>query len=95
MIRGELDRTMLERMVAPLEHMLRNAIDHGIEDAGGRIAAGKSPTGRIILTLGREGSDVLILSNWFSFTSLIGKHVFASLGDLSAPQSPCMSHELT
>jgi len=59
-VEGELDRTMLERMVAPLEHMLRNAVDHGIEDAEQRIKAGKSPTGRIVLSLGREGGDVLI-----------------------------------
>ena len=38
---GEMDRTVLERIVAPLEHMLRNAVDHGIESADARLAAGK------------------------------------------------------
>jgi chemosensory pili system protein ChpA (sensor histidine kinase/response regulator) len=59
-VQGELDRTMLERMVAPLEHMLRNACDHGIELPEKRLAAGKSKQGRIVLSLGREGSDILI-----------------------------------
>ena len=61
---GELDRTLMERVVAPLEHMLRNAVDHGIEDAAGRAAAGKNPTGRVSLELNREGGEiVLILSD--------------------------------
>ena len=59
-VEGELDRTVLERMVAPLEHMLRNAVDHGIEMPDERIAAGKNPNGRILLTLGREGGDVIL-----------------------------------
>ena len=59
-IEGELDRTVLERMVAPLEHMLRNAVDHGIELPDERISAGKNANGRILLTLGREGGDVII-----------------------------------
>ncbi len=59
-IEGELDRNVLERMVPPFEHMLRNAVDHGIESPDDRVAAGKSETGRIVLTLGREGSNVVI-----------------------------------
>ena len=59
-VEGELDRTVLERMVAPLEHMLRNAVDHGIELPDARAAAGKPATGRIILSLGREGGDVML-----------------------------------
>lgn len=59
-VEGELDRTVLERMVAPLEHMLRNAVDHGIESPEGRAAAGKPATGRIVLSLGREGGDVML-----------------------------------
>lgn len=57
---GELDRNLLERMVPPLEHMLRNAIDHGIETAGMRRNFGKPGTGRIDLRLSREGGDVVI-----------------------------------
>ncbi len=59
-VEGELDRTVLERMVAPLEHMLRNAVDHGIETPDDRAAAGKPVTGRIILSLAREGGDVML-----------------------------------
>jgi len=59
-IEGELDRSMLERMVPPLEHMLRNAVDHGIELPEKRMEAGKAETGRIVLTLGREGGDVIL-----------------------------------
>lgn len=59
-VEGELDRTVLERMVAPLEHMLRNAVDHGIETSRERTAAGKSEAGRIVLTVGREGGDVIL-----------------------------------
>ncbi|RYY77099.1 MAG: response regulator [Gammaproteobacteria bacterium] len=59
-VEGELDRTVLERMVAPLEHMLRNAVDHGIESPEARSAAGKPVEGRIVLSLGREGGDVML-----------------------------------
>ncbi|MGH1374164.1 MAG: Hpt domain-containing protein [Cellvibrionaceae bacterium] len=59
-VEGELDRTVLERMVAPLEHMLRNAVDHGIESPEERLAAGKPESGRIVLTLTREGGDVML-----------------------------------
>ncbi|OZG75153.1 hybrid sensor histidine kinase/response regulator [Hahella sp. CCB-MM4] len=58
---GELDRTVLERMIAPLEHMLRNAVDHGVEMPDVRAAAGKSETGRIELSIGREGGDVVLI----------------------------------
>ena len=57
---GEMDRTVLERIVAPLEHMLRNAVDHGIETADVRRAAGKPEQGTIRLGLGREGGDVVL-----------------------------------
>ena len=58
---GELDRTLMERIVAPLEHMLRNGVDHGIEDPAGRRAAGKDETGRITLELTREGGEVVMI----------------------------------
>jgi chemosensory pili system protein ChpA (sensor histidine kinase/response regulator) len=57
---GELDRQVLERMLAPFEHMLRNAIVHGIELPEARRAAGKDETGVIDVTLKREGSEVVI-----------------------------------
>jgi chemosensory pili system protein ChpA (sensor histidine kinase/response regulator) len=57
---GELDRQVLERMLAPFEHMLRNAIVHGIELPAERVAAGKAETGSIDVALKREGSEVVI-----------------------------------
>ncbi|GAB2890494.1 Hpt domain-containing protein [Microbulbifer echini] len=59
-VEGELDRSMLERMVAPLEHMLRNAVDHGIEMPDERLTAGKAERGRIDVALAREGSEVVL-----------------------------------
>lgn len=59
-IEGELDRSVLERMVAPLEHMLRNAVDHGIESAKEREKAGKAALGNVTLGLSREGGEVII-----------------------------------
>ena len=57
---GELDRQVLERMLQPLEHILRNAVVHGIEDESARKAAGKSETGDICIALKREGSEMMI-----------------------------------
>jgi len=57
---GELDRQVLERMLPPFEHMLRNAVVHGIELPEERVARGKSDTGRIRLELRREGAEVLV-----------------------------------
>ena len=57
---GELDRSMLERMVTPLEHVLRNAIDHGIESSKERTTLGKPEQGVISLNIRREGGDVVL-----------------------------------
>ena len=57
---SELDRSVLERMIAPLEHMLRNAIAHGIETPADRVAKGKPETGHIKIDITREGSEVVI-----------------------------------
>lgn len=58
---AEVDRTVLDRIVAPLEHMLRNAVSHGIEQPAERSAAGKSETGHLNITVDREGGDVVII----------------------------------
>ena len=58
---AELDRQMLERMVAPLEHMLRNAVVHGIEQPERRSALGKPDVGRISVSLTRDGAEVVIV----------------------------------
>ena len=57
---GELDRNILERLVTPFEHMLRNAIDHGLEDTADRIALNKLEVGSILLNISRQGTDVIV-----------------------------------
>jgi chemosensory pili system protein ChpA (sensor histidine kinase/response regulator) len=58
---GELDRQVLERMLPPFEHMLRNAVVHGIEPPQERLARGKPEAGRIAVNLQRDGADVVIV----------------------------------
>jgi chemosensory pili system protein ChpA (sensor histidine kinase/response regulator) len=57
---GELDRQVLERMLPPFEHMLRNAVVHGIEKPEERVQRGKPDTGHILLELHREGAEVMV-----------------------------------
>lgn len=57
---GEMDRTVLERLISPLEHMLRNAVDHGLENPEVRAKVGKPETGTINLELSRDGGDVVL-----------------------------------
>jgi chemosensory pili system protein ChpA (sensor histidine kinase/response regulator) len=58
---AELDRQMLERMVAPLEHMLRNSVVHGIETPERRGLLGKPDVGRISISLERDGAEIVIV----------------------------------
>jgi chemosensory pili system protein ChpA (sensor histidine kinase/response regulator) len=58
---GELDRQVLERMLPPFEHMLRNAVVHGLEAPAERVAKGKPESGRITVSLHREGAEVVIV----------------------------------
>ncbi|UCH39241.1 MAG: chemotaxis protein CheW, partial [Gammaproteobacteria bacterium] len=55
-----LDGDVLNKLADPLMHMLRNAIDHGIEDSDARIAAGKLPSGQITLSFVQEGNNVVV-----------------------------------
>jgi chemosensory pili system protein ChpA (sensor histidine kinase/response regulator) len=57
---GELDRQVLERMMPPFEHMLRNAVAHGIESPEVRKKNGKNESGTITIALHREGSEVVV-----------------------------------
>ncbi len=56
----ELDRSILDRLAAPLEHLLRNAVDHGLEDPQDRARAGKPAVGVVTLALSRDGNDVVL-----------------------------------
>ncbi len=55
-----LDRTVLEAMVDPLVHLLRNAVDHGIESPEDRITLGKPETARIVLSAKRDRNYVIL-----------------------------------
>ncbi|MDY6942140.1 MAG: Hpt domain-containing protein [Pseudomonadota bacterium] len=57
---NEMDRSVLERMLAPLEHLLRNAVSHGLEAPDERRGTGKSPGGTVHLVMRREGSQVVL-----------------------------------
>ena len=56
----ELDRGVLDKIGAPLEHMLRNAVAHGIEDRNVRAALGKPDIGEISLSLQQEGNEIIL-----------------------------------
>lgn len=56
----ELDRALLDHVADPLVHLLRNAVDHGIETPEARTAAGKPATGRIVLAAARERDTIAI-----------------------------------
>ena len=56
----ELDRAILDEIADPLVHLLRNAVDHGIEPPAERAAAGKPPEGQVVLAAERERSSVVV-----------------------------------
>ena len=56
----ELDRSVLDKMAGPLEHMLRNSVAHGIEDPEARIASGKEVIGQVTLSLAQEGNEIVV-----------------------------------
>jgi len=56
----ELDKSIAEEVVDPLMHMVRNSLDHGIEDAATRVAAGKAPNGRVRLAAYHQSGQIVI-----------------------------------
>ncbi|MDN0110731.1 chemotaxis protein CheA [Yersinia mollaretii] len=56
----ELDKSLIERIIDPLTHLVRNSLDHGIEDAQTRIAAGKQPVGNLTLSAEHQGGNICI-----------------------------------
>ncbi len=86
----ELDRSVLERIGAPLEHMLRNALAHGVEAPAARAAAGKPETGRIAVSLRQESNEIaLIVSDDGAGLDLAGLRQRAEeMGLLRAGQEP-------
>lgn len=56
----ELDKGLIERIVDPLTHLVRNSLDHGIEKPEQRIAAGKDATGQLVLSAQHRGGNIVI-----------------------------------
>jgi chemosensory pili system protein ChpA (sensor histidine kinase/response regulator) len=56
----ELDRSVLDKMSGPLEHLLRNSVGHGLEDSATRLAAGKEAIGQITVSLAQEGNEIVV-----------------------------------
>jgi two-component system chemotaxis sensor kinase CheA len=56
----ELDKAVVERLVDPLTHVVRNSLDHGLETVAERQATGKPPTGKLTLSASHEGGSILI-----------------------------------
>lgn len=56
----EIDRSVLEKIMAPIEHMLRNAVTHGIETREQRLAVDKPETGEIVLKLSQEANEIIL-----------------------------------
>ncbi|MFI2992605.1 chemotaxis protein CheA [Klebsiella aerogenes] len=56
----ELDKSLIERIIDPLTHLVRNSLDHGIEDPQTRLAAGKSEVGNLILSAEHQGGNICI-----------------------------------
>jgi two-component system chemotaxis sensor kinase CheA len=56
----ELDKSLIERIIDPLTHLVRNSIDHGIESPEKRVASGKNPEGNMILSAQHHGGQIVI-----------------------------------
>ena len=56
----ELDRTVIDALMDPLTHLVRNAVDHGLETSAERVTAGKGPRGKLVLSARRERDKVLV-----------------------------------
>ena len=57
----DLDKNLVEALADPLVHLVRNAVDHGVEGPDEREAAGKSRTGRVVLSAEQEGDHILLM----------------------------------
>lgn len=71
--RTELDRVLLEKVLSPLEHILRNSVAHGIESASDRAAAGKPKEGTISIRVRQEAGRALIDVNDDGYGLRVGK----------------------
>jgi chemosensory pili system protein ChpA (sensor histidine kinase/response regulator) len=91
----ELDRSVMDRIGAPLEHMLRNALAHGIEAPADRVAAGKPEAGRISISLRQEGNEIaLVVSDDGAGLDLESLRRKAEAGGLLQPGQEAAAAEL-
>ncbi|AUT47713.1 chemotaxis protein CheA [Achromobacter sp. AONIH1] len=56
----ELDKSLIERIIDPLTHLVRNSLDHGIETPEKRVASGKDPVGQLVLSAQHNGGNIVI-----------------------------------
>ncbi|VVD62938.1 chemotaxis protein CheA [Pandoraea iniqua] len=56
----ELDKSLIERIIDPLTHLVRNSLDHGIETSEARLASGKDPVGQLVLSAAHQGGNIVI-----------------------------------
>ena len=88
----ELDKGLIERIVDPLTHLVRNSIDHGIEMPAARAAAGKSEAGRLFLSAGHQGGNIVIeVSD--DGAGLNRERILAKAADNGLPVSENMTDE--
>lgn len=90
----EVDRTIIEKLADPLTHMIRNAVDHGLETAPERLAAGKPEEGRITLIAAhRSGRVVIEISDDGAGIDRRKVRAIAEAKGLVAPDQPLSDHE--
>lgn len=93
----ELDRGILEEIAEPLVHLLRNAVDHGLEPPDERIASGKSPDGEINITVTRDKDHIHIVisdnGRGMNRVNLVNRAI--QKGVISSAQAETMSQEET
>ncbi len=92
---AEVDKTVLERLVDPLTHMVRNAVDHGLEDTETRMAAGKPAEGSVTLSAAhRSGRVVIEISDDGGGINRDKVRQLAEKKGLIAPDAPLISSDI-
>ncbi len=94
----EIDRNLVEAIEDPLMHLIRNAIDHGIEDLSQRTSAGKPPTGQIILRARHQAGHIVIEisddGRGLDTAQILEKAVAAGLVDPDREMTPAEIYRL-
>ena len=87
-VRVEIDRSVLEKITAPFEHLLRNAVAHGLESPAERVARGKSEIGEITIDAQQAGNEVILTlsddGNGLDFARIREKAIQKGLLDANA-----------